>query len=83
LIPAKIQIKGVEEDDVWKYLESVDPLFTRELPRSVAALQLYARYINKYLDKQGRAERAVDEVQGTEDHPTLILFSAVTPKKAR
>jgi hypothetical protein len=83
LIPAKIQIKGVEEEDVWNYLESVDPLFTRELPRSVAALHLYERFINKYVDKQSRTERAIDEVQGTEDHPTLILFKAVQPKTAR
>jgi hypothetical protein len=73
----------VEEDDVWKYLASVDPLFTRELPRSIAALHLYETFINKYLDKQARTERAIDEVQGTEDHPTLIVFSAITPRKAR
>src|SRR6202163_305718 len=41
LLPASIDIPGVDAESVWKYLESVDPLFTRELPRTQKALHFY------------------------------------------
>ncbi len=49
LLPASIQIPDVEAEDVWGYLKSIDPLFTRELPRTQKALAFYGRYIERYL----------------------------------
>lgn len=34
LLPASIEIPGVDPEAVWQYLASIDPLFTRELPRT-------------------------------------------------
>src|SRR5665213_1617821 len=41
LLPASIEIPGVDPEAVWQYLASVDPLFTRELPRTQKALRFY------------------------------------------
>jgi hypothetical protein len=49
LLPASIQLPGVEAENVWAYLKGIDPLFTRELPRTQKALAFYIRYIERYL----------------------------------
>jgi len=49
LYPGHIQVTGFEEQDVWTWLASLDPLFTRELPITDAALRFYAANIGKVL----------------------------------
>ncbi len=54
LAKASIQIPKVNEDDVWAWLsEQADPLFTRELPATEAAIGLYSRWITKYIEAHG------------------------------
>lgn len=48
-----IQIAKVDQDDVWKWLAQVDPLFTRELPPTEAAIRLYSIWIGKYMEGHG------------------------------
>ena len=57
LLPASIQIPDVEAEDVWAYLHGVDPVFTRELPRTQKAIALYTRYIERFFSSQKRVLR--------------------------
>lgn len=50
---ASIQVPKVNEEEVWTWLSQVDPLFTRELPPTEAAIRLYSRYIEKYMESHG------------------------------
>jgi hypothetical protein len=50
---ASIQIPKVNEDDVWSWLMQVDPLFTRDMPPTEAAIRLYSRGISKYMKSHG------------------------------
>jgi hypothetical protein len=50
---ATIQIPKVNEGDVWMWLEQIDPLFTREMPPTDAAIRLYAAWIGKYMESHG------------------------------
>ncbi len=52
LLPARIEIPDVEAEDVWTYLKGIDPVFTRELPRTQKAIAFYTRYIERYLASQ-------------------------------
>jgi hypothetical protein len=61
---------------VWQYLESVDPLFTRELPRTQKALRFYAHAIADYLHTNKRRDTLAPIVTGdAEGRPTGILFA--------
>jgi hypothetical protein len=76
LYPASIEIPGVDPEPVWQYLESVDPLFTRELPRTQKALRFYARAISDYLRTNKRRDALAPVVKGdAEGHPTGIVFA--------
>jgi hypothetical protein len=57
LLPASIELPGVEPENVWAYLKGVDPLFTRELPRTQKALAFYTRYVERYLYTLRRQDR--------------------------
>ena len=75
LYPASIEIPGVDPEPVWQYLESVDPLFTRELPRTQKALRFYARAISDYLRSNKRRDSQAPIVKGdAEGNPTGIVF---------
>lgn len=50
---ASIRISEVEESDVWKWLTEVDPLFTRDMPPTEAAIRLYFHWIGKYMESHG------------------------------
>ncbi len=76
LYPASIEIPGVDPEPVWQYLESVDPLFTRELPRTQKALRFYARAISDYLRTTKRRDVLAPIVKGdAEGRPTGIVFA--------
>jgi Surface antigen variable number repeat len=76
LYPASIEIPGVDPEPVWQYLESVDPLFTRELPRTQKALRFYAHAISDYLRTNKRRDVLAPIVKGdAEGRPTGIVFA--------
>jgi hypothetical protein len=52
-VKASIQIPQVNEDDVWNWLAQVDPLFTREMPATEAAIRLYSHWIGKFMESHG------------------------------
>ena len=64
LLPASIQLPEVDAEDVWAYLKNVDPVFTRELPRTQKAIQFYVRYIERYLANQGKPQRVASVITG-------------------
>jgi len=66
LLPATIQIPDVEAEDVWAYLHSVDPLFTRELPRTQKAIAFYTRYIERFFSSQKRVLRVASVITADE-----------------
>jgi hypothetical protein len=77
LLPASIEIPGVDPEAVWRYLESLDPLFTREMPRTQKALRFYIRAISDYLHNNRRRDSLVPIVTGDgSGHPTGIVFVA-------
>jgi hypothetical protein len=53
---ASIEIKDVKEDDVWAWLAQVDPMFTREMPPTEAAIRFYSNMISKYMETHGSPE---------------------------
>ena len=76
LLPASIEIPGLDPEPVWQYLESVDPLFTRELPRTQKALRFYIRAITEYLRSNKRQDSLVPSVTGDDSgHPSGIVFA--------
>jgi hypothetical protein len=84
LLPATIEIPGVDAEAVWEYMQSVDPLFTRELPRTQKALRFYIRAITDYLRENKRQDVVVPIVTGdSEQNATGILFRAVDRKTGR
>lgn len=75
LLPATIELPDIEAEDVWSYLRNVDPLFTRELPRTQKALQFYARYIERYLANQRKPMRVSSVITAdTEGNARGIVF---------
>ena len=81
LYPASIEIPGVDPEPVWQYLESVDPLFTRELPRTQKALRFYAHAISDYLRTNKRRDALAPIVKGDADgRPTGIVFAPPRPR---
>jgi hypothetical protein len=50
---ATIAIPQVNENDVWAWLNQVDPLFTRDLPPTEAAIKFYSYWIGKYMEAHG------------------------------
>lgn len=83
LLPASIEIPGVDPEPVWQYLESVDPLFTRELPRTQKALRFYIRAITDYLRTNKRQVSLVPIVTGDDSgHPSGIVFAPPQPRRA-
>lgn len=75
------------EDEVWIWLRTIDPLFTRELPPNESAIRLYASWITKYLEQHGKlkfhetqaliADAASSNCNGTTDR--LLIKSRKTP----
>ena len=66
LLPATIELPGLEPEDVWAYLKGIDPLFTRELPRTQKALAFYTRYIERYLFSLKRQDRVATVITAGE-----------------
>ncbi len=64
LLPASIQLPDVDAEDLWAYLKNVDPVFTRELPRTQKAIQFYIRYIERYLANQRKPLRVASVITG-------------------
>jgi hypothetical protein len=50
---ATIAIPQVDENDVWAWLGQVDPLFTRDMPPTEAAIRFYSHWIAKYMEAHG------------------------------
>ena len=80
LLPATIEIPGIDAEDVWNYLDSVDPLFTRELPRTQKALNFYIHAITDFLRTNKRKDAIVAIITGdAEGNATGIVFQPATP----
>lgn len=76
LIPAKIAVPGENEDEIWAWLQKMDPLFGKELPPTQAALKLYSRYIAKYLQTRERSEMILGDVKGdAAGNPISVVFA--------
>jgi len=83
LVPATIEIPKVDAEQIWRYLQNFDPLFTRELPRTEKAINLYAHYITKYLESQNHTDIAVTgNVLGSAERATGVEFVATKLRSA-
>ena len=82
LLPAVIK-PVAEESGLWSSLQSLDPIFTRELPPTEKALTFYAKNIEKCLQAKGRNnEYAAPSVAGdSSGKPIGIIFDIRTYKK--
>jgi hypothetical protein len=81
---ASIQIANVNEDDVWDWLTKTDPMFTREMPPTEAAIRLYSQWIGKYMESHGVpkfqenfAVAAAASSSGTGDKADLLVFKVI------
>lgn len=75
LLPAHIKPES-EESELWSSLQSLDPLFTHELPRTEKALNFYAANLERCLKAKGRDnEYAAASVVGDQaGNAGYILF---------
>jgi hypothetical protein len=87
---ASIQIPKVNEDDVWNWLVQLDPLFTREMPPTEAAIHLYSGGIGKYMETHGDPKFAenfavVAEASSSAgaNVPDKLLFKVVKRRGAK
>jgi hypothetical protein len=83
LLPATIKVQGIEPELLWGYLLTVNPALARQMPRTEAALTLYATMIERYLRTQSRTERVISEVTvDSAGAPSGIVFYAAQVIKA-
>ena len=87
IVPSRVVIDGADEEAIWKWLQNVDPLFTRELPPNEKALRLYENWIGKYLEANGQpdfAQTAVirAETEGPAGNVQRVVFKRVTLRNA-
>jgi len=66
LLPATIEIPDADAEDVWAYLHGIDPVFTRELPRTQKAIAFYVRYIERFFASQKRIVRVATVITADE-----------------
>ena len=82
LAPSRIAVEGVDEEAVWKWLQNIDPLFTRELPPNERALKLYEGWIAKAIEANGQpgfTQQAVirAETEGSADRVERGAFKRI------
>ncbi len=84
LFPSKIEPAN-DDLHIWQLLQSTDPLFTRELPRTEKALSYYNVNIERCLKAEGReAEYALPIVVGDANgSPSEIVFRIAHYKQMR
>ena len=83
LLPA--HIKPVEQEDhLWQSLTAIDPIFTRELPRTEKALSFYADNLGTVLKHEGHPDEyaAPDVVSGSDGSVNGISFEIRKYKNA-
>ena len=75
LLPARIKPER-EENELWSSLQSLDPLFTKELPRTEKAISFYATNLERCLKAKGRDdEYAASSVVGDQaGNAGYVLF---------
>jgi hypothetical protein len=85
---ATIAIPQVDENDVWAWLGQVDPLFTRDMPPTEAAIRFYSHWIGKYMAAHGVPDFqkgftiVADASSSTGGHDTDRLLFKVTKRRA-
>lgn len=50
---ASINIPKMNEEEIWAWLAQIDPLFTRKMPPTEAAIRLYSNWIAKFMESHG------------------------------
>lgn len=75
LLPAKI-VPSADEEQIWKAIQTTNPLLTRNLPRTEKALKLYSAEMESALKKMGRDNQYVAaDVTGDANAPSGIVFA--------
>jgi len=75
-MPARIDIPDVDEEAVWKALESADPLLSRQVPVNPVAQDRYLHAIQQYLLDHGEEQKIAARINGGElgsAHVTLVF----------
>lgn len=87
---ASISISKVDEAAAWTWLQNVDPLFTREMPPTEAAISFYSHWITKYLEatldpKFAQGYAVVAEATSSTGNSTTdrLVFKAVKRREVR
>ena len=65
-MPARIDVPDVDEEAVWKELQSEDPLLTRQVPVNPIAQDRYLHAIERYLVEHGEEQKITARVNGGE-----------------
>lgn len=84
LFPSKIEPEK-EESHLWQLLQSEDPLFTRDLPRTERALNYYSANIERCLKAEGREDEYASPivVGDANGNPSEIVFRIAHYKQVR
>jgi hypothetical protein len=84
LFPSKIEPEK-EELHLWQLLQSADPLFTRELPRTERALNYYSANIERCLKSEGHDDEYASPVvvADANGNPSEIVFRIAHYKQVR
>lgn len=84
LFPSKIEPEK-EEPHLWQLLQSEDPLFTRELPRTERALDYYSANFERCLKSEGRDDEYASPVivADANGNPSEIVFRIAYYKHMR
>jgi outer membrane protein assembly factor BamA len=83
LLPARIDVRGVEEAQAWQWLREVDPLFTDRMPYTEAAVVYYAKNIEQVLQKKGYDIRIVPSLAATKEGlPERVEFKGAMERSA-
>lgn len=85
IVPATVKIAGVEDLQVWKWLQQIDPLFVAELPPVERAIRFYEAWVTKFMEANGQPEfrdkYAIEsQTLFKNNAPERVVFSVVALK---
>ena len=75
-LPARIDIPGIDAEEVWKALKAGDPLLTRNVPSNDVAQTRYIQAIEAYVAQHGDAQKIAARPNGGKmgSDPVTLVF---------
>lgn len=74
LFPVRFEELGLPDEEIWRHLRSVDPLFGPRIPATEALLKRYAGAIEELLERHGRRQAVVGRLEAEGAEPLAAVF---------